>query len=146
VLASNAFLGANLGGPVGWVLSTLAITGLVALWVFGVPYWVLLVDPAREDRPVLARARLAALLVLAAPVRFSWLSLLLVGLLLVSTVAFVALLTITPAYCALVSARYALPLADRLERWLEERGPGRGNPRGAGPGAGRGGGRGTAAS
>ena len=122
ILASNALLGANLGGPVGWVLTTLAATGLIVLWVFGVPFWVLLVDPDREDAPVLRRARIAALLVVAAPARLTWLAFLLAVLLLVSTVAFVALLTIAPAYASLVAARYALPLADRLERWMAERG------------------------
>ena len=121
VLASDAFLGANLGGPIGWVLSTLGLMGLFALWVFGVPYWVLLVDPNREDRPVRGRVRLAALLVVAAPGRLAWLAVLLALLLLVSTVAFVALLTIAPAYAALVAARFVLPLGDRLESWLEER-------------------------
>jgi hypothetical protein len=122
ILASNAFLGANLGGPAGWVLTTLAATGLIVLWVFGVPFWVLLVDPDREDVPVRARARLAALLVVAAPGRLFWLAFLLAALLLVSTVAFVALLTIAPAYASLVAARYTLPLADRLERWMADRG------------------------
>jgi hypothetical protein len=125
ILASNAWLGANLGGPAGWVLTTLAMTGLFALWVFLVPFWVLLVDPEREDVPVLRRARVGALLVVAAPGRLAWLAFLLAALLLVSTVAFVALLTIAPAYAALVAARYTLPLADRLERWLAERGSAR---------------------
>jgi len=136
VLATNAFLGANLGGPAGWVMTTLALAGLLALCVFLLPYWILLVDPEREDQPVRARARLAALLVIAAPVRFAWLGLLLAILLLVSTIAFVALLTIAPAYAAIAMARYSLPLADRLERWLGERDAAR---RGTG-------GRGTAAS
>ena len=65
ILASNAFLGANLGGPVGWALTTLSLTGLVALWVLSWPFWVLLVDPEHEDRPLRSRARLAALLVVA---------------------------------------------------------------------------------
>ena len=121
ILASNAFLGANLGGPVGWALTTLSLTGLVALWVLSWPFWVLLVDPEREDRPLRSRARLAALLVVAAPGRLAWMSLVLAVLLLVSTVAFVAVLTIAPAFAALVAARYCLPLADRLERWLEQR-------------------------
>jgi hypothetical protein len=121
ILASNAYLGASLGGPVGWALTTLSLTGLLALWVLSWPYWVLLVDPEREDRPLRSRARIAALLVVAAPGRLAWLSLLLAVLLLVSTVAFVAVLTIAPAYAALVSARYCLPLSDRLERWLDGR-------------------------
>jgi hypothetical protein len=123
VLASNVVLGAQLGGLAGWLLSTLAAAGLVGLWVFSVPFWVLLVDPEREDQPVRSRLRLAALLMVAAPGRLSWLALLLAGLLLVSTVAFVALLTIAPAYASLVAARYVLPLADRLERWLDGRAP-----------------------
>jgi len=129
ILASNAFLGANLGGPVGWALTTLSLTGLVALWVLSWPFWVLLVDPEREDRPLRSRARLAALLVVAAPGRLAWMSLVLAVLLLVSTVAFVAVLTIAPAFAALVAARYCLPLADRLERWLEQRDAGDGGDR-----------------
>jgi hypothetical protein len=136
ILASNAFLGATLGGPLGWVLTTLALAGLVALWVFLVPFWVLLVDPEREGKPLRARVRLAALLVVAAPGRLAWLALLLAIVYLVSTVAFVAMLTISAAYAALVSARFVLPLADRLEHWLDQRDSGR---RGSG-------GRGTAAS
>jgi hypothetical protein len=130
ILASNVIVGANLGGPVGWVLSTLAAAGIIGLWVYGVVFWVLLTDPEREDRPVLARARLAALLLVAAPGRLSWIAFLLFLLLVVSTVAIVALLTIAPAYALLVAARYALPLSDRLEGWLEgrNRGGGRGSP------------------
>jgi hypothetical protein len=132
VLASDAFLGANLGGPLGWLLSTLGLMGLIALWVFGVPFWVLLVDPEREGQPIRARVRVAALLVIAAPVRLTWLAFLLAVLLLISTVAFVALLTIAPAYAALVAARYCLPLADRLEHWLDERDAKRGATGGRG--------------
>jgi hypothetical protein len=121
ILASNVILGANMGGVPGWILSTLATTGLIALWVYGVPFWVLLVDPEREEASPLARARIAALLAVAIPGRLSLLALLLAVLLLVSTVAFVALLTIAPTYALLVSARYTLPPADRLERWLGDR-------------------------
>ena len=122
VLASNVIVGANLGGPVGWILSTLAVTGLVAMWVYGIAFWVLLVDPDRDDRSALAKARLAAFLAVAIPGKLSWLALLLFLLLALSTVAVVALLTIAPAYVLLVSARFALPLADRLELWLDRRG------------------------
>jgi hypothetical protein len=96
----------------------------VALWVLAVPFWPILVDPERDDTPALARARLAALVVVAAPGRLAWLAFLLLLLLLVSTVAFVAVLTIAPAYASLVAARYTLPLSDRLERWLADRGAG----------------------
>jgi len=121
ILASNVIVGANLEGPVGWVLSTLAAAGLIALWVYSVPFWVLLVDPDRDDQPIRAKVRVAALLMVAAPGRLSWLAFLLFLVLVISTVAIVALLTIAPAYALLVSARYTLPLSDRLERWLEAR-------------------------
>jgi hypothetical protein len=135
ILASNVIVGANLEGPVGWVLSTLAAAGLIGLWVYSVPFWVLLVDPDRDDQPVRAKVRLAALLMVAAPGRLSWLAFLLFVVLVVSTIAIVALLTIAPAYGLLVAGRYALPLSDRLEHWLETRdggsGPGsRENPTG----------------
>jgi hypothetical protein len=122
VLASNVIVGVNLGGPTGWILSTLAATGLVALWVYGIAFWVLLVDPDRDDAPALAKARLAAYLAIAIPGRLSWLALLLFALLVLSTVLIVTLLTIAPAYALLVSARFTLPLADRLEQWLDRRG------------------------
>ncbi|HET9346484.1 MAG TPA: hypothetical protein VFO05_12365 [Candidatus Limnocylindrales bacterium] len=122
ILASNVLVGVNLGGPAGWFLSTLAATGLVAMWVYGTVFWVLLVDPDRDERPALAKARLAALLAVAIPGRLSLLALLLFLLLAISTVAIVALLTIAPAYALLVSARFGLPLADRLEAWLDRRG------------------------
>ena len=121
ILASNVIVGANLGGPAGWLLSTFAAMGLVALWVYGIAFWIVLVDPDREDRSAITRARAALLLAVAIPGRLSWLALLLFVLLTVSTVAIVALLTIAPAYALLVSGRYVLPRADRLERWYEDR-------------------------
>jgi hypothetical protein len=121
LLASNVVVGAAMGGIGGWAFATLAAAGLVALWVVAFPAWVLLVDPARADRPVRTRLRLAILLVLAAPGRTGFLALLLAIVLAVSTVAFAALLTIAVAYASLVAARYLLPLSDRLETWLEHR-------------------------
>jgi hypothetical protein len=124
LLASNVVVGASAGGIGGWAFATLAGAGLVALWVVAFPVAVLLVDPARAQRPVRARFRLAILLVLAAPGRTGLLTLLLAVVLAISTVAFAALLTISVAYTSLVAARYLLPLADRLETWLERRADG----------------------
>ena len=96
--------------------------GLVALWVYGIAFWILLVDPDREERAAITRARVALLLAVAIPGRLSWLALLLFLLLTVSTVAIVALLTIAPAYALLVvGVATCCPRADRLERWLDER-------------------------
>jgi hypothetical protein len=125
LLASNVIVGATTGGLVGWVLATLAASGLLGICVLGFPVWVLLVDPERADRRLRDRVRLAALLVVAAPGRLTLLALLLAVVLLISTVAFAALLTISVSYSALVAARYVLPLADRLETWLAARESGR---------------------
>lgn len=125
LLASNVVVGATMGGLGGWVFATLAASGLLGIWVVGFPLWILLVDPDRADRPLRDRLRLAVLLVVAAPGRMVTLGLLLSIVLLVSTVAFAALLTISVSYSALVAARYVLPLADRLETWLAAREAGR---------------------
>jgi hypothetical protein len=121
VLASNVVLGAGAGNLVGWGFATLAASGLLATWTVGFPLWVIVVDPEREDRPLVDRIRLSVLLVLAAPVRLAALALALTIILVISTVAFAALLTISVAYVALVTARYVLPMADRLEAWLAAR-------------------------
>ena len=121
LLASNVVVGATTGGLLGWVFATLAASGLLAIWVLGFPLWILLVDPERADRPLRGRLRLAVLLVVAAPGRLTALAVLLLIVLLISTVAFAALLTISVSYAALVAARYVLPLADRLETWLADR-------------------------
>lgn len=121
LLASNVIVGVNIGGPLGWVFATLAVSGLIAMWVVGFPLWVLLVDPDREGRPIRARLRLAVLLAIAAPGRLGALALVLTVVLAVSTVAFAALLTISVAYASIVAARYILPLADRFDAWLETR-------------------------
>ena len=121
LLASNIVVGAAMGGIGGWAFATLAAAGLIALWVIAFPVWVLLVDPERADQPIRKRLRLAVLLVLAAPGRTAFLALLLAIVLAISTVAFAALLTISVAYVSLVAARYLLPLADRLDVWLEQR-------------------------
>ena len=121
LLASNVVVGASMGGLLGWVFATLAASGLLGIWVVGFPVWVLLVDPERDDQPPRKRLRLALLLVLAAPGRMVALALLLSIVLLISTVAFAALLTISVSFTSLVAARYILPLADRLETWLAAR-------------------------
>jgi len=128
LLASNVVVGATMGGLGGWVFATLAASGLLGVWVVGFPTWVLVVDPNRADRPLRDRLRLAVLLVLAAPGRMAALGALLLILLLISTVAFAALMTISVSYAALVAARYVLPLADRLEAWIvvREAGPANG--------------------
>ena len=115
VIATNAVAGISGGGPIGWAFATLAAWGLVALWIGGLAFWPLLVDPARQSMPATSRARLAALVVLANPVRFASLGACVAVVTLVSAIAFAALLSMSIAFIALVASRVTLPAADQLE-------------------------------
>lgn len=115
VIATNAVAGISGGGPIGWAFATLAAWGLVALWIGGLAFWPLLVDPARQSMPATSRARLAALVVLANPVRFASLGVCVAVVTLVSAIAFAALLSVSIAFIALVASRVTLPAADQLE-------------------------------
>jgi len=120
VFLFNLSIGIVSGSPIGWSLATLAAWGLAVTWVFAWVAWPVLLDPSRSDRSVRDRLRLAGLLVIAFPLRFAGLGLVLGLLLLASTMAVVVLATIGVAFAALVAARYVLPAADRLERRLDD--------------------------
>ena len=115
VFLTNVATGLVRQDVIGVAIATAAVWGAVAMVVVGVILWPLAADPARADRPFREIVRLAALLAIAFPVRFGALSLCILAVLAISTIAFVALLTIGIAFTALVSARYVLPAADRLE-------------------------------
>jgi hypothetical protein len=102
----------------GWAFATLAFWGLVGTWLFAWVAWPILLDPERATQTVRERLRLAGLLVLAHPVRVGGLGLVLAVLLVVSTIAIVALVTVSVGFSALVASRYVLPAADRLEARL----------------------------
>lgn len=121
VLVTNLLSGAASESPVGWAIATLAGWGLVAGWCWLLCLWPILLDPTTPRRPM-ASARLAALVVLAHPIRIAVLAGVLGLVLVVSAVAFMLLFTVSYAYVALAAARYALPAADRMEAFLEERG------------------------
>lgn len=116
VLGTNMIAGFGSREPLGWVLATAAGWGLLATWVVALPLWPLLFDPLRSGVPLRDAVKLAATLVLIAPVRFGALLLLIAVLLVVSAVFFAALLTISVAFIALILAHYTLPAADRLEQ------------------------------
>jgi hypothetical protein len=118
VFGSNVVNGLLDGTPVGWVFAALAGWGLVGTWLYAWVAWPVLVDPVRAEQPVRQRLRLAALLVLAHPVRFGVLGLVLAVLLVASLIAIVALVVVSLAFAALVAARFVLPAADRLEARL----------------------------
>lgn len=106
-LSSDTFIGAMVAAFAGW--------GLLVLWTGALAFWPLLVDPRRAEVRMRERLKLAAILVLAFPLRLSALALTLVVLLVLSTIVFAALVTVSIAFCALVASRYILPAADRFE-------------------------------
>lgn len=118
VLGVNLATGILTGGVVGIGLATLAFWGLGVSFAVGFAFWPLLADPRRAHRPAREAARLAGLLVLAHPLRLGALTIVLVAILALSTLAFAALLTISVGLVQLVACRYVLPAADRLEAHL----------------------------
>ncbi len=118
VLISNFVSGLLSTSAIGWGLATLAAWGIAAGWCWLLCFWPIFLDPHRSDAGVRRAARLAALLVLAHPVRVGTLGIVLGALLAVSAVAFLSLFTVSFAYAALVACRYVLPAADRLEAVL----------------------------
>jgi hypothetical protein len=88
--------------------------GALAILVAVLPFWVILADPQRSQIGVLDAGRLAAGLLLVRPGRLIGLTLILAFVLLVATALMAALLTVGLAYAALLTARIALPLADRI--------------------------------
>jgi hypothetical protein len=115
VLGSNVASGLLSGGPVGWVLATLAGWGIAIGVALSLAFWPLLSDPRRAGRSLVATARLAGLVVLANPVRIGGLGLVVVFVGVVGTIAAAAIATFALAWIALAACRVVLPLADRLE-------------------------------
>jgi hypothetical protein len=119
VLVVNVVTGFfGIGGPLGWIAGTAAAWGLVALWAWLLVVWPLVVDPRRDGIGLRANARLAALMVLAFPLRIAVFLALTAVAVAVSTVLFVALVTISLAFAALVGCHFVLPAADGLEARL----------------------------
>ena len=119
VLATNLVIGLGRGDPFGWGLATLAGWGLIALWCGSLVAWPLVVDPARADRPLGDRLRLAGQLLLVEPRRFATLGLAAAIIAAVSIVLTAAILTVSVAFIALIACRTVYGVADRLEPDLE---------------------------
>ena len=116
VLGTNAVAGFTSTEPVEWFVGALAAYGLIALCMFLVAAWPLLVDPARDSWHLRMRLRAAALLVLARPGRMFLLTALLAALLVVSTVLLGGIVLVTASFASLVATRWVLPAADQLPR------------------------------
>jgi len=121
VLTTNVLFGLAAGNPIGWLISGLALYGLIALAMLLVAFWPILVDPRREVEPVRRRLWLAAVVVIGRPGHLLVLTAIIVAFLVASTVLLAALLIVSIAYVALVAARYVLPLSDVLEERLAAR-------------------------
>ncbi|MBA2717663.1 MAG: hypothetical protein H0U52_00280 [Chloroflexi bacterium] len=118
ILGFNVASGLASASALGWAFATLAAWGLVATWLFAWTAWPIVVDPDRAHRSFAERLRLAALLVLAHPVRIGAFAIVVAVFIAVSAVAIVALVTISVAFAALVASELVLPAADRLETQL----------------------------
>lgn len=115
VCTTNLLTGLGSNEPLGWFVAASAFWGDVGL-ALGLPaIWSILGDPRRREVALGRRLRLAALVVLVRPRLVAVLGLFAVVLLVVSTILFAALVTVSIAYLALVAARIVLPIADGLE-------------------------------
>ncbi len=114
VLGTNLAVGLATGTPVGLTLAVLAGWGLVGLWLTGLPFWILLGDSARAAWPAKDVLRLTGLLLLARPLLLVGLGLATAVILVVRAILGAALLIVSVAYAALVTAHVILPAADRL--------------------------------
>ena len=115
VLGFNVLLGLNSLDAPAWAFATAAFWGLIIVWLAAAAVWPLLFDPLRANEPATALVRLGLTVILARPLPFLALSAALVVVLVVSTILFAALVTISLAYVALVLSAYVIPAADRIE-------------------------------
>jgi hypothetical protein len=114
----NVLVGLTTGGMLGGSLATLAGWGLILGWLFALAFWPILLDPDRDGIRARDAARLAALLVLARPIRIAALGVLLAVIAIVSTVLIAAIVTVSAAFIAMAAAHLVLPAADDLEARL----------------------------
>ena len=122
VLLTNLIGGLSSGDMIGWGFASFATWGLLlgSLWLLC--FWPLLADPDRAGIRGREAAGLASYMVLAHPVRIGVLAVVIAVFLVVSTIVFVALVTLSLGFVAILTCRYILPTADRLEARLAERG------------------------
>jgi hypothetical protein len=122
MFVTNITVGVLREDVIGIAIATAAGWGLLALFVVSCVLWPLATDPARTERSLRDVAALAVRLTLAYPVRFLGLGLVVAAIVAISTVAFVAILSVSVGFVALLATRFVLPAADRLEARVETRG------------------------
>ena len=119
VLTTNMVVGFDSGGPIGWFLGATALYGVIALVMFLVAAWPILVDPRRESAPVRRRLQLAGLVVIGRPGRLFLLTAIVIVLLAASVVILAGIVLVGVAFTSLLATRWVLPVADELEARYE---------------------------
>jgi uncharacterized membrane protein YesL len=122
VLLTNVSVGLQFRGIAGSAFAMLSVWGLVTAWLIALAFWPLLVDPIRADTGAAAKLRLAAIVVLAFPVRMVLLGAVLAAIAFVSIAAVLPIVTVSAGYVATTSCRFVFAAADRLEGRRIERG------------------------
>jgi uncharacterized membrane protein YesL len=119
VLTTNVMTGFASDGPLGWFLGATALYGDVALGMFLVAFWPILVDPRHENERLRRRVQLAGLVVMGRPGRLFLVTAVIVVLFAVATVLFAAIVLVAVGYVSLLATRWVLPAADELEARYE---------------------------
>lgn len=119
VLTSNMIVGLGSGEPLGWFLGATALYGDIALAMFLVAAWPILVDPRHEPASLRRKLQLAALVVIGRPGRLFLLTTLVIVVLAASIVILAGIVLVGVAYVSLLATRWVLPAADELEARYE---------------------------
>jgi len=115
VLTTNAVVGLRAGNPLGWFVATLALYGDVALGAVLVAIWPILVDPRRDDLSLRGKLALGGLLLAARPLRLLGLLAAATFILATSIVVLGSIVLVSVAFVSLLTTRTVLPMADALE-------------------------------
>jgi hypothetical protein len=119
VLTTNMVVGLGSGEPLGWFLGATALYGDIALAMFLVAAWPILVDPRRESARLRRRLQLAGLVVIGRPGRLFLVTAIVIAVLALSVVILAGIVLVGVAYVSLLATRWVLPVADELEARYE---------------------------
>jgi uncharacterized membrane protein YesL len=119
ILVTNVAIGFSSDGPLGWFLGATAIYGLVALVMYLVAAWPVLVDPRRDGQRLQRKLQVAGLVVIGRPGRLLLVTALVLLILAASTVLLAGIALFGVAFASIVATRWVLPTADELETLFE---------------------------
>jgi hypothetical protein len=119
VLTTNMIVGLGSGEPLGWFFGATALYGDIALAMFLVAAWPILVDPRRESARLRRRLQLAGLVVIGRPGRLFLVTAIVIAVLALSVVILAGIVLVGVAYVSLLATRWVLPVADELEARYE---------------------------